>query len=363
MTPKLELRNLRKEYDGGDVLAVDDLSLTLGAGETLAILGPSGCGKSTTLNMIVGIETPTSGDILIDGVSVLNQPAGQRSVGLVFQDYAVFTHMTVAQNLAFGLSVRGIARRDRDDAVNKVAELLDLTGLLNVRAAQLGGSELQRVAIGRTLVTEPSLLLLDEPLSNLETEMRSVMRRELRRLQKEIGLTIIYVTHDQIEALSLAQRIAVMSHGKLRQCAETREVYEQPAHVFVAGFIGEPAMNLVTGRLDRTSGGTDFVAEGLRIALNGSAPATGGNVILGVRPDAITLRKASSESPRAQVVRTEARGPETVLTLKLGSAELAAMTPSHDCPSEGDSVGLFFDTSRLALFDSDSQRNLREVHP
>lgn len=357
--PKLELRGLRKEYDNGDVVAVEDLSLSVGAGETLAILGPSGCGKSTTLNMIVGIETPTAGDILIDGVSVLDQPAGQRSVGLVFQDYAVFTHMTVAGNLAFGLKVRGLDKAQVTARVAETAELLGLTDMLKTPASQLGGSELQRVAIGRTLVTQPSLLLLDEPLSNLETEMRANMRRELRRLQAEIGLTIIYVTHDQIEALSLAKSIAVMSHGKLRQCDLTDRVYEQPAHTFVADFIGEPPMNLLKGTLD--PGG--FTAGSVRVdghpILRGRDPAH--PVVMGVRPDAITLQKVGTSPIPATVGRVEPRGSEAVVMLDVGGQTLAAVAPTWGCPAEGDAVSLAFDVKRVAFFDANSNRNLMET--
>ncbi|MCR9087829.1 MAG: ABC transporter ATP-binding protein [Rhodobacteraceae bacterium] len=361
--PKLELVALRKEYDGGEVVAVENLSLSVQPGETLAILGPSGCGKSTTLNMIVGIETPTSGDILIDGVSVLDQPAGRRSVGLVFQDYAVFTHMTVAQNLAFGLKVRGVAKPEIARAVGETAHMLGLTGQLGLRASRLGGSELQRVAIGRTLVTKPALLLLDEPLSNLETEMRAAMRRELRRLQQEIGLTIIYVTHDQIEALSLAQQIAVMSHGKLRQCAPTDVVYEQPAHTFVAGFIGAPPMNILHGAFETRAGASTFVAGSVRIdAPGGLGPGPSHRRgLMGVRPDAITLATPAEGAATATVRRIEPLGAEAVLTLDMNGQHLAATAPARNCPSEGDHVALMFDHDRVAFFDADSLRNLKEL--
>ena len=199
---KLELVNLRKEF--GDLIAVNDVSIAIAESETMALLGPSGCGKSTILNMIVGLEEPTSGDILIDGKSVLKVPPGDRNVGLVFQDYAVFTHMTVRRNLAYGLKIRKMKQTDIDREIAKVAEFLSITHQLDKKPGELGASELQRVAIGRTLVTNPEILLLDEPLSNLEAAMRNQMRRELRRIQAETGQTIIYVTHDQIEALSLS---------------------------------------------------------------------------------------------------------------------------------------------------------------
>jgi multiple sugar transport system ATP-binding protein len=356
--PKLELRALRKEYDGGQVVAVEGLDLTVGAGETLAILGPSGCGKSTTLNMIVGIETPTSGDVLIDGVSVLDRPAGRRPVGLVFQDYAVFTHMTVEGNLAFGLRMRGLSRARVAAKVGEVAELLGLTAMLGTKASRLGGSELQRVAIGRTLATEPALLLLDEPLSNLELEMRAAMRRELRRLQAETGLTIVYVTHDQTEALSLASRVAVMSDGKLRHAGPTREVWEQPAHTFVAGFIGEPPMSLLPGTLGP---GAAFEGGPVRLTLTGLPVGARGRVLLGLRPDAIALTTPGAGAVPATVRAVEPRGAEAVLTLDLGGHSVSALAPSRGAPSEGDGVGLRLDPARVACFDADTRLNLREV--
>ncbi|MEL6316215.1 MAG: ABC transporter ATP-binding protein [Pseudomonadota bacterium] len=357
--PKLELIGLRKEYDDGAVVAVDGVDLALEAGETMALLGPSGCGKSTTLNMIVGLETPSAGDILIDGVSVVDQPAGKRNVGLVFQDYAVFTHMTVEKNLAFGLEVRGAPRSEVRARVAETAELLGLGAMLKERAERLGGSELQRVAIGRTLVTKPSLLLLDEPLSNLETEMRASMRRELRRLQSEIGLTIIYVTHDQIEALSLAQRIAVMSAGKLRQCDLTATVFDQPAHTFVAGFIGSPPMNLVAGALEGAGESLEFVhgAFRTRAPLPAAAPPESGRVILGMRPDAIRLGAADGGMV-ASVTSIELRGPEAVIGLDVDGVALTAVAASGERPEEGARVGVDLDPARLVLFSADSHRNL-----
>ncbi len=232
--------------------------------------------------------------------------------------------------------------------------------MLKVRATQLGGSELQRVAIGRTLVTRPALLLLDEPLSNLETEMRSTMRRELRRLQKEIGLTIIYVTHDQIEALSLAQQIAVMSNGKLRQCDRTHVVYEQPAHTFVAGFIGEPPMNLINGTVSTSDAKTEFVAGQLRLAIGGRPALDRPRVVLGVRPDAIRVTAPSPERPEAIIRRVEPRGGEAVVVADLDGTRLEAVVPTRSCPAEGARVSLDFDLERLALFDADTQTNVLE---
>ncbi len=357
--PKLELVDVRKEYDDGAVIAVDGIDLTVAQGETLALLGPSGCGKSTTLNMIVGLEQPTSGDILIDGKSVVGVPAGERNVGLVFQDYAVFTHMTVEKNLAFGLQVRGLSKADVTTQVGEVAELLGLTELLKEKASRLGGSQLQRVAIGRTLVTKPSLLLLDEPLSNLEAETRASMRRELRRLQAETGLTIIYVTHDQIEALSLARRIAVMSSGHIRQCDITDTVYDRPAHTFVAGFIGSPPMNLIAGKVTSGDGGAVFAKDGFAVpvaaALADATTPHGGRVTFGVRPEAVTL----GDGPLSGTVTfVEPRGPEAVVTLDVAGTSLKSLVASADRPEEGAALPVGIDMARAAFFDPETHRNL-----
>ncbi len=357
--PKLELVNVRKDFSGGSVAAVDGVDLTVTSGETVALLGPSGCGKSTTLNMIVGLEQPTSGEIRIDGVSVVGVPAGKRNVGLVFQDYAVFTHMTVAKNLAFGLEVRGRPKAEVAKAVAEVAELLGMTDKLKAKASDLGGSELQRVAIGRTLVTRPAILLLDEPLSNLEAAARLAMRRELRRLQSEIGLTIVYVTHDQIEALSLADRIAVMSAGKIRQVAATSEVYDRPDHVFVASFLGSPPMNLVRGRMLSGAGDTVFEKDGLVIPLERPdlVPRTG-EVVFGIRPEALTLAPAGATALGGPVTFVEPRGPEAVVTVDLGAASLKVLAPARGRPAEGDTVGVVIDPAQIVLFGGDTGRRL-----
>ena len=352
--PKLSIVNLRKEFSDGSVAAVDGIDLDVAAGETVALLGSSGCGKSTTLNMVVGLEEPTSGDIRIDGNSVVGVPPGKRNVGLVFQDYAVFTSMSVRQNLAFGLKVRGVGRSEIARAVDEVAELLGMADRLDARARDLGGSELQRVAIGRTLVTKPDILLLDEPLSNLEAAARLAMRKELRRLQKDAGLTIIYVTHDQVEALSLADRIAVMSAGKIKQVEKASIICDQPGHLFVAGFMGSPPMNLIRGKMDGAGSGLTFARDGFALALpEGIAldPAeAAGQIVLGLRPEAIRLAPQGSDTLAATVRLVEPRGPEAVLTLDCAGQSLKAIVPASGRPQEGADVHLLLDRSALVLF-------------
>jgi multiple sugar transport system ATP-binding protein len=359
--PKLEIVNLRKEFGNGSFMAVDGIAFAVEAGETVALLGPSGCGKSTTLNMIVGLEEPTSGDIRIDGRSVVGVPPGKRNVGLVFQDYAVFTHMTVFENLAFGLVIRGRPKAEIARAVHDVAELLGMEKSLKLSAAELGGSELQRVAIGRTLVTKPAILLLDEPLSNLEASARLAMRRELRRLQSEIGLTIIYVTHDQIEALSLVDRIAVMNSGKLQQIERTSVICERPDHIFVAGFMGSPPMNLLRGEIVRDGASAGFRRDNLFIRLPGEAydaHRTGEPIILGLRPECLKLTAANDSTISGTVRIVEPRGPEAVVTVDTGTLSVKAIVLSSSCPREGSNIGLVADPLSFVFFSGETGRRL-----
>jgi multiple sugar transport system ATP-binding protein len=359
--PRLELVSLHKEYDNGAVVAVDGIDLAVTAGETIALLGPSGCGKSTTLNMIVGLEQPTSGDIQIDGASIVGVPAGKRNVGLVFQDYAVFTSMTVRQNLAFGLAVRKRPKAEITRAVAEVAELLGMSDRLDARAKDLGGSELQRVAIGRTLVTKPAILLLDEPLSNLEAAARLAMRRELRRLQSEIGLTIIYVTHDQIEALSLADRIAVMHAGKILQVEKTARICERPDHVFVAGFLGSPPMNLVKGAIEPCANRVVFRHGGLTLPLGAIADfitPPEGRFTLGIRPEAVRLVPADGAALSGAVLLVESRGADAVLTVEAAGLRLKVVAPAGAHPGEGQTTGLAVDPEALVFFGGDTNRRV-----
>lgn len=360
--PKLKLVNLKKEFDNGAVAAVDGIDLNVETGETVALLGPSGCGKSTALNMIVGLEEPTSGDIHIDDQSILHVPPGKRNVGLVFQDYAVFTSMTVRKNLAFGLEVRRVPKSKIAQAVDEIAELLDLSDRLDARAKDLSGSELQRVAIGRTLVTKPAILLLDEPLSNLETAARLAMRRELRRLQTEIGLTIIYVTHDQVEALSLADRIAVMRAGKILQIEKTSVICKRPGHVFVAGFLGSPPMNLLRGRFEVVENTVVFRRNSFLLPFTGASTTDSGIpegfFTLGIRPESLQLVPKETAPLVGQVRLTEPRGHEVVLTVEVGMEKLKVVAPSVGYPEEGTSVGVTVNFDMLVFFDGSTNRRI-----
>jgi len=358
--PKLKIVKLKKEFDNGSVAAVDGIDLSVETGETLALLGPSGCGKSTTLNMIVGLDDPTSGDIQINGQSIVHVPPGRRNVGLVFQDYAVFTSMTVRQNFAFGLEVRHTQKSKIAQAVNEVAELLNMSDRLDARAKDLGGSELQRVAIGRTLVTKPEILLLDEPLSNLETAARLAVRNELRRLQSEIGLTIIYVTHDQIEALSLANRIAVMRAGKILQVEKASVIFNRPDHLFVAGFLGSPPMNLLRGRLEAGENTMVFRKLSFSLPVNNvtatDSAVPKGFFTLGIRPELLQIVPKETAPLVGQVRLVEPRGSEVVLTVEVASEKLKVVAPSVGHIKEGEAVGLFIDPDSLVFFDGNTNR-------
>jgi len=267
----VRLEGIVKQF--GKVRAVDGIDLHIRENEFLVFLGPSGCGKTTTLRCIAGLETVDEGRILIGGRDVTHLPPGKRGIGMVFQSYALFPHMTVAANIGFGLRVKGVDRTEIDRRVRRAAELLQLGNLLDRYPSQLSGGQRQRVAVARAVVVEPQVLLMDEPLSNLDALLRLSMRAEIKRLQQEIQATTVYVTHDQVEALSLGDRIAVMSEGKIVQLDEPQEVYDNPATVFVGAFIGNPPMNFLTGRVRQDAGRLFLEGEGYQVPLSPEAAA------------------------------------------------------------------------------------------
>ena len=297
----IELVNLTKTY--GNLVAVDALDLRIEDKAFVALLGPSGCGKTTTMNLISGILKPTAGEIRFDGEDVRGVPAGKRDVGFVFQNYAIFTHLSVYKNISFGLEIRRRPKAEIEARVREVAALVGLTGRLADKASNLGVNELQRLAIARSAVINPKIFLLDEPLSNLDAAFRAEMRTELKRLQHRLRQTMVYVTHDQLEAMSMADRIAVMDHGVLQQYDTPLRIYNQPRNLFVARFIGSPSMNLLSCRLitESDSASLDFGPLG-RILVTGEvlpaqcAQAKTPEVIIGVRPEDITLRPGHDRS-------------------------------------------------------------------
>lgn len=289
----IHLQNLIKKF--GDFTALKTMDLAIADGEFMALLGPSGCGKSTTMNMIAGMEEPTSGKILFGERDMAGVPMGRRGVGFVFQNYAIFTHMSVRQNLAYGPKMRGAPKAEVDRRVGAIAEMLQLTPLLDRKADRLSVNILQRVAIGRSAIMEPAIFLLDEPLSNVDAAFRAVMRTELKQLQRQFRQTMVYVTHDQLEAMTMADRIAVMDHGVLQQVGTPLEVYNDPANVFVARFIGAPGMNLLEGWLAESDGGlvVDLgplgVTPPLPVEIADAARRMRGEVFYGFRPEQVKL--------------------------------------------------------------------------
>jgi multiple sugar transport system ATP-binding protein len=343
---------------------VRDLSLTCRDGEFLCLLGPSGCGKSSTMRMVAGLERITAGDLLMDGRRVNDIPARDRDIAMVFENYALYPHLNVYDNIAMPL--RRLARSEIDRRVREVAETLSITQLLPRRIQNLSGGQKQRVGIGRAIVREPRLFIMDEPISHLEARLRADMRTELKRLHHRLGVTTLYVTHDQLEAVALADRIAVMNFGELQQVGSPSELFDFPANEFVAGFIGSPPMNILRFRnasLDRE----DLVLEAgngepIRIARLGrqlaEIPASGAGK-LGIRPVDITLRPASGEaSVRGNIVVRERLGDHDRLLIDCGNDRLLVQAPPDSFGEAGETIGLIFPPSRVHVFDGASGRRL-----
>jgi inositol-phosphate transport system ATP-binding protein len=310
---QIELDSVAKRW--GAVTAVEPTDLRIGDGEFVAILGPSGCGKSTTLFMLAGIYTPSEGRILFDGAAVNDVEARDRNVGIVFQSYALYPHMTVRENIAFPLRFKKVAAEEGRRRVDATAKLVQVSDLLDRRPSQLSGGQQQRVALARALVKEPQLLLLDEPLSNLDASLRLTMRSEIRSLQRKLGVTTILVTHDQIEATTMADRVICMSKGRIEQIGTADDLYHRPDSLFVASFIGSPPINLLRGV---AAGGVLAVGEARLSGANGAA----GDVVFGVRPEAIGLGEGEHD---ARVEDREAHGRETIYQLSTPLGPLRAL--------------------------------------
>jgi multiple sugar transport system ATP-binding protein len=330
------LENITKAFPG-DVLALDDVSLRIDDGEFIALVGPSGCGKSTLLRSIAGLEEVTSGQISIGGEDVTDLAPRRRDVAMVFQSYALYPHMTVRQNLGYGLRVRRTPKAEIRKRVDAIAELLGLEELLERKPAQLSGGQRQRVAMGRAIVRQPKAFLMDEPLSNLDAKLRVGMRASLAQLHQRLGVTTVYVTHDQVEAMTLGQRVAVMKDGHILQVDTPQRLYEEPRDLFVAGFIGSPAMNLLEATIadDRVSLGEDRIP--LDLARRPSSSSDGGRVILGVRPEAFEdAAFADAGFPRleVEVVVLEELGSDAHVFFRAGAQGVAA-APLAESEAEG----------------------------
>ncbi|MGN6789834.1 MAG: ABC transporter ATP-binding protein [Rhodanobacteraceae bacterium] len=361
----VRLDNVRKVYDNGKV-AVAGASFTVSDGELLVLVGPSGCGKTTLLRAIAGLESITSGTIAIDGRTVNDLAPRERDIAMVFQNYALYPHMTVAENLAFGLKLRGHARAEIEKRVADAARMLGLEDLLQARPRRLSGGQRQRVALGRALVREPRVFLLDEPLSNLDAKLRVAMRVEIARLHHRLGATMIYVTHDQIEAMTLGQRIVVLSDGQIQQIDTPMRLYEQPANLFVAGFLGSPAMNFFRGRLRDDVHALEMEnaslpLDGLDASLLPLEQMRGRDIVLGLRPEHLqcagTNASMSCVQFDAALEVIEPVGNEMFLNLRFGGIVIVARVPPQPLPAPGATLRMTFNPSRLHAFDgSDGRR-------
>ncbi|KFC66680.1 Small molecules transporter [Devosia sp. LC5] len=359
MPVPVSLRSVAIGY--GSTAVVKDFDLEIAAGEFLVLLGPSGCGKSTLLNAIAGLSDLSDGEIWIGERNVTWADPKDRGIGMVFQSYALYPNMNVEKNLSFGLQVAGMAKDEIARRVKRTAAILQLEPYLQRRPAALSGGQRQRVAIGRALVRDVDIFLFDEPLSNLDAKLRTELRVEIKKLHQELGSTMIYVTHDQVEAMTLADRIAIMRDGVIQQLASPREIYHRPANLFVAGFIGSPAMNLVSGALVPKAGKTFFRSELGTFELPQSAPQSAEEraVIAGLRPEQIVLGTASGlPGFAAKVSVIEAMGPDTILWCEAESGVFSLRMPGDFAGAVGDSVTLGLDLANASYFDSASGKRL-----
>ncbi len=369
---RVRLEGIRKIYPGEKVhVAVHGVDLDVADGELVVLVGPSGCGKSTTLRMIAGLESISAGKLFIDEREVNNVPPKDRDIAMVFQSYALYPHMTVRENLAFALKLRGTSKDDIATRVNLAAKTLGIESFLDRTPRQLSGGQRQRVALGRAIVREPKVFLFDEPLSNLDAQLRVQMRREIARLHQELEATMIYVTHDQVEAMTLGDRIVVMNQGHVQQIDTPMNLYDHPANRFVAGFIGSPAMNFVTGTIT----GSEFIAsEGaftLQIPANlaeRTRDVAGRSLILGIRPEDVSVTPASGpplfagestivDPPALAPARldiVEALGNEIFVYATVGAFGITARVSPQPLPQPGEPVTLAFDLAKAHFFDNAS---------
>jgi sn-glycerol 3-phosphate transport system ATP-binding protein len=332
----------------GEVRAVDGLSFAFERGTLNVLLGPSGCGKSTTLRLIAGLEIADAGRILIDGRDVTGLPPARRNIAMVFQSYALFPHLSVFENIVFGLRVRKIPAPDIAGRLKRTAELLGLEGLLDRKPSQLSGGQQQRVALGRAIIAEAPVCLMDEPLSNLDAQLRQEMRGEIRNLQRQLGITMVYVTHDQVEAMSMADRVVLLNRGRIEQNAAPVDLYESPANTFVARFIGTPPMNLLA--LERGDGGAVIAGtEGPAVA-----PADCAGMTLGVRPEHVTI--TIDRGIAATVAAIEYLGADSLVGCRVGSAALAVRVSGSVGLAKGDPVRLSWAAGAQHIFASDGTR-------
>jgi len=353
----LSIRGVKKSYASLEILK--EIDIELADGEFLVLLGPSGCGKTTLLNIIAGLIEPSAGEIRIGERVVNNVHPKDRDIAMVFQSYALYPNMNVAKNMEFGLAMRGVAKPERRKTIQRVATLLQIEHLLDRKPSQLSGGQRQRVAIGRALVREPKVFLFDEPLSNLDAKLRVETRIEIKRLHQRLATTIVYVTHDQIEAMTLASRIAIMKDGMVQQYATPAEIYERPANTYVGGFIGAPPMNFIPARLQDSQNRLVVAIEGghLLPLTDGSAALAGWkdrDVTLGIRPEAFSLARDGEARIEAVVDVVEPTGADPLAYFNLADRTIVARLKPRDVERPGVSLRLAADMSRASLFDPQS---------
>lgn len=349
------IKNVRKEF--GDFVAVKESSFTIEDGEFFMLLGPSGCGKTTTLRMIAGLELPTSGEIYLDGQEIGQMPPSQRDIAFVFQMFALYPHMNVRKNISYPLISQGMSR---DQVRNKVAEVAGILGIVDILDSPVGGlsgGDRQRVALGRAIVREPKAFMMDEPLGALDAEFRERMAEELRALHDRMGATTVYVTHDQLEAMQMGDKIVVMNNAVVEQFGKPQEIYDKPATMFVAGFIGSPAMNFLEFSGKVANGATSLNLDGKKTGIPKLREGASGDLVFGVRPEHIQLNDKSKY--RGEVLATEYLGTTQIITLKTPNGEAKARIASDQKVKAGEKVGLVFNPSTITLFDKSNGKALK----
>jgi multiple sugar transport system ATP-binding protein len=362
----LELRNVNKSYGSGLADTLKNIEISIDSGEFLILVGPSGCGKSTLMNCIAGLEDIGGGAILVDDQDISGMSPKDRDIAMVFQSYALYPTMTVKDNIAFGLKMRKMAPAEIEEEVARVAKLLQIEHLLGRKPGQLSGGQQQRVAMGRALARRPKIYLFDEPLSNLDAKLRVEMRTEIKLMHQRLKTTTVYVTHDQIEAMTLGDKVAVMKDGSIQQFGSPREIYNDPANLFVASFIGSPPMNFIPLRLQRRDGQLLALLDSgqARCELPLGAMEAGfenREVILGIRPEQILLATAESRnqsSIRAEVEVVEPTGPDTLVFVELNQTKVCCRLAPDDAPQVGQTLELQFDPGKVLLFDAQSGERL-----
>ncbi len=344
------LKNITKSW--GDFTAVNDISLSIHDQEFLVLLGPSGCGKTTTMRMVAGLEEPSMGDIFIGSKKVNDELPKDRDVAMVFQNYGLYPHMSVYENIRYPLKVRKVPKSEHEHLVRKTAVKVELGNLLNRRPRELSGGQRQRVALARAIVRAPTVFLMDEPLSNLDAKLRVNMRAELKHLQHELRITTIYVTHDQIEAMTLADRVAVMDNGIISQLDTPERIYNDPDNLFVAGFIGSPSMNLLEGSMEDGK----FMHSGFSVK---AGFGSNQDVTLGIRPEDLKLTSAENTDCSGRVYSFELTGESTLVTVQLADDRLTIRGPNEYRVAIDETVGIRFNSEKCYLFDSESKQRIR----